>query len=125
MYDIPTVSCSPLYAYMPARMRLYAALKGVRNRFSCTCLTATQGAVYIPIICDCKYSGSMQVRGCSLQVHPTSVLCNCVQFVYDTWYSTLTPDREFPREVRRILNTAFGELAGRARRADVKKMLLG
>lgn len=49
----------------------------------------------------------------------------CLQFVYDTWYSVLTPDREFPREIRRILNTAFGELAGRARRADVRKMLLG
>lgn len=48
-----------------------------------------------------------------------------MQFVYDAWYCTLTPDREFPREIRRILNTAFGELAGRARRADVRKMLLG
>lgn len=52
-------------------------------------------------------------------------LCCCAQFVYDAWYSMLTPDREFPREIRRILNTAFGELAGRARQLDVRKMLLG
>ena len=52
-------------------------------------------------------------------------LCICMQFVYDAWYSSLTPDREFPREIRRILNTAFGELVGRARRLDVRKTLLG
>jgi sorting nexin-13 len=48
-----------------------------------------------------------------------------LQFVYDAWYASLTPDKEFPREIRRILNTAFGELASRARRLDVRKMLLG
>ena len=53
------------------------------------------------------------------------MLCLGMQFVYDAWYSTLTPDREFPREIRRILNTAFGELAGRARHMDVRKTLLG
>ena len=47
-----------------------------------------------------------------------------VQFVYDTWYGGLTPDREFPREIRRVLNTAFGELAERARKSDLKGMLL-
>ena len=47
-----------------------------------------------------------------------------LQFVYDAWYATLTPDREFPREIRRMLNTAFGELAERGRRIDLKKMLL-
>lgn len=46
------------------------------------------------------------------------------QFVYDAWWSMLTPDKEFPKEVRRILNTAFGELAGRAREIDMKEMLL-
>lgn len=34
---------------------------------------------------------------------------NLLQFLYDTWYAYLTPDREFPAEVRRILNTAFGQ----------------
>lgn len=47
-----------------------------------------------------------------------------VQFVYDMWYAALTPDREFPRDIRRVLNTAFGELAARARKADLKGMLL-
>lgn len=46
------------------------------------------------------------------------------QFIYDTWYGSLTPDKEFPRDVRRVLNTAFGELAGRARKTDLKGMLL-
>jgi hypothetical protein len=40
------------------------------------------------------------------------------------WYGSLTPDKEFPKEVRRVLNTAFGELAGRARKTDLKGMLL-
>jgi hypothetical protein len=53
------------------------------------------------------------------------VACSgAAQFVYDAWYATLTPDREFPREIRRILNTAFGELAERGRRVDLKRMLL-
>ena len=47
-----------------------------------------------------------------------------MQFVYDMWYGGLTPDREFPREIRRVLNTAFGELAERARKSDLKGMLL-
>ena len=47
-----------------------------------------------------------------------------LQFIYDMWYGSLTPDKEFPREVRRVLNTAFGELAARARKTDLKGMLL-
>lgn len=37
------------------------------------------------------------------------------EFIYDTWYSHLTPDKEFPAEVRALLNGAFGRLAKRAR----------
>lgn len=45
------------------------------------------------------------------------------QFIYDAWYTSLTPDREFPAETRRILNTAFGTLAQRARRIDTRQLL--
>lgn len=45
------------------------------------------------------------------------------QFIYDAWYTSLTPDREFPAETRRILNTAFGTLAQRARRMDMRQLL--
>lgn len=37
------------------------------------------------------------------------------EFIYDAWFSYLSPDREFPVEVRRLLNHAFGEVARRAR----------
>lgn len=55
---------------------------------------------------------------------PNPVSIFWLQFIYDMWYGSLTPDKEFPREVRRVLNTAFGELAGRARKTDLKGMLL-
>ena len=48
----------------------------------------------------------------------------CAQFVYDVWYGQLTPDHDFPAEVRSVLNHAFGELAARARHMDVRDMLL-
>ena len=47
-----------------------------------------------------------------------------VQFVYDVWYGQLTPDHDFPAEVRGVLNHAFGELAARARHVDIRDMLL-
>jgi hypothetical protein len=49
------------------------------------------------------------------------------EFVYDSFYSYLTPDREFPAAVRGLLNAAFGEAARRARspRLDWGKVLVG
>lgn len=47
----------------------------------------------------------------------------CCQWIYDIWYSQLTPDKEFPAEVRRLLNTAFGQLASRARRLDLRVVM--
>ena len=38
-------------------------------------------------------------------------------------YALLTPDREFPADVRRLLNTAFGQLALRARRLDLRVVM--
>ena len=43
--------------------------------------------------------------------------------MYDTWYSYLTPDREFPADIRRALNSVFGELAARARHVDLRAVL--
>ncbi|KAG1676950.1 hypothetical protein FOA52_014826 [Chlamydomonas sp. UWO 241] len=46
------------------------------------------------------------------------------QWVYSSWYSAMTPDREFPIEVRHMLNSAFGELASRASTVDVRALLI-
>ena len=53
---------------------------------------------------------------CSLSVPP-------MQFVYDAWFGCMSPDREFPAEIRRALNCAFGELAVRSRRVDPRAIL--
>ena len=45
------------------------------------------------------------------------------QFLYDMWYSYMTPDMEFPAEVRRALNSAFGNLAQHGRHVDLKAVL--
>lgn len=46
------------------------------------------------------------------------------EFVYDLWWGHITPDTDFPKDIRRVLNSAFGELAARAQHADLKRMLL-
>lgn len=46
------------------------------------------------------------------------------EWIYDTWYSLITPDREFPAEIRRLLNEAFAEIAQRARKVDLRTLLL-
>lgn len=45
------------------------------------------------------------------------------QFIYDIWYSSVTPDCEFPAKIRALLNDAFGKLAVRSRRADLQAVL--
>lgn len=47
-----------------------------------------------------------------------------MQFLYDLWWGHITPDTDFPKDVRRVLNSAFGELAVRAQQADLKRMML-
>ena len=44
------------------------------------------------------------------------------EFIYDTWYSHLTPDKEFPAEVRALLNSAFGRLAKRGKALNVHRL---
>lgn len=58
--------------------------------------------------------------------HAWSTLSGSIiqEFLYDSFYSYLTPDREFPAEARRVLNGAFGQLASRARRVDLRAALL-
>ena len=46
------------------------------------------------------------------------------KFLYDLWWGHISPDTEFPKDVRRVLNSAFGELAMRAQQVDLKRMLL-
>lgn len=45
------------------------------------------------------------------------------EFIYDTWYSHLTPDTEFPAEVRGLFNAAFGRLAKRAKKVTIKVLI--
>lgn len=46
------------------------------------------------------------------------------RFVYDLWFSSLSDDREFPAEVRRALNNVFGVLCLRAKRVDLRTLLI-
>ena len=46
------------------------------------------------------------------------------QWTYDTWWAAMTPDREFPAELRRIINAIFGEVCVRARRLDAKSLII-
>lgn len=48
----------------------------------------------------------------------------CMQFMYDLWWGHISPDTDFPKDVRRVLNGAFGELAMRTQQVDLKRMLL-
>ena len=41
------------------------------------------------------------------------------EFIYDTWYSSLTPDTEFPASIRALLNAEFGRLAKRAKKVNL------
>ncbi|GAB4817940.1 hypothetical protein N2152v2_004986 [Parachlorella kessleri] len=57
--------------------------------------------------------------------HAWEALCSSIvqEFIYDTWYAALTPDKEFPADVRRLLNHVFGQLASRSRRLDLRAVL--
>ncbi|KAG7671832.1 hypothetical protein Ndes2526B_g07257 [Nannochloris sp. 'desiccata'] len=57
--------------------------------------------------------------------HAWETLCGSIvqEFIYDTWYHYLSPDKEFPAEIRRILNHAFGSLAVRARALDLRLIM--
>jgi len=57
--------------------------------------------------------------------HAWETLCGSIvqEFIYDTWYHYLSPDKEFPAEIRKILNHAFGRLAVRARKIDLRLVM--
>lgn len=46
------------------------------------------------------------------------------EWIYDSWFSMLSPDREFPAEIRRLMNEAFAEIAQRAKKVDLRTLLL-
>jgi len=46
------------------------------------------------------------------------------EWIYDSWYCMLSPDREFPAEVRRVLNESFASLAQRAKKIDLRTLLI-
>lgn len=52
------------------------------------------------------------------------MLCLQMQWVYDAWFSLLTPDREFPAAIRRLINEIFAEVAQRAKRIDLRNVLI-
>ena len=45
------------------------------------------------------------------------------EFIYDSWYSHLTPDTQFPAEVRALLNAAFGQLSQRAKKVQIRQVV--
>ncbi len=46
------------------------------------------------------------------------------QWIYDTWWAAMTPDKEFPAELRRIINSMLGEICVRARRLDARSLII-
>lgn len=45
--------------------------------------------------------------------------CLIDEWVTNLWYSSLTPDQEFPEELRLLINNVIGELARRVKRVDL------
>ena len=75
---------------------------------------------------DPKYNSRWRENVRSTVVeHAWETLCGSIvqEFIYDTWYHYLSPDKEFPAEIRRILNHAFGQLAVRARTLDLRLIM--
>lgn len=66
----------------------------------------------------------MQGRSFESASEPALCCDVALQFVYDAWYMSLTPDREFPAEIRRLLNEAFSEVSQRARKIDLRMVLI-
>lgn len=44
-------------------------------------------------------------------------------FVVDLWYSEITPDREFPGQIRAIIMDALGEISGRVKELNLVDLL--
>uniref|UniRef100_A0A2N9F0S0 PX domain-containing protein n=1 Tax=Fagus sylvatica TaxID=28930 RepID=A0A2N9F0S0_FAGSY len=44
-------------------------------------------------------------------------------FVVDLWYSEITPDREFPEQIRAIIMDALGEISGRVKELNLVDLL--
>ncbi|KAL6776573.1 CPLD29 [Auxenochlorella protothecoides x Auxenochlorella symbiontica] len=63
--------------------------------------------------------------GSDVVAHAWHLLCGSIvqEFIYDVWYSAVTPDCEFPAKIRALLNDAFGKLAARSRQADLRAVL--
>jgi len=61
----------------------------------------------------------------SVVEHAWDTLCGSIvqEFIYDSWFAMLSPDREFPSEIRRLLNHSFGTLSLRARHLDLRIVL--
>lgn len=46
------------------------------------------------------------------------------EFVFDLWYRQLTPDTSAPEEAKRLLCVMFGQLATRAKGADLRSLIM-
>ena len=44
-------------------------------------------------------------------------------FVVDLWYSEITPDREFPEQIRAIIMDVLGEISGRVKEINLVDLL--
>lgn len=44
-------------------------------------------------------------------------------FVVDLWYSDITPDREFPEQIRAVIMDALGEISGRVKNINLVDLL--
>lgn len=44
-------------------------------------------------------------------------------FVVDLWYSEITPDKEFPEQIRAVIMDALGEISGRVKEINLVDLL--
>lgn len=114
-----------------ANPQLHAAPENKRSRhrrlrFSADTASLPQQPPPPPQTADPKgnYRWREDVRSTVVE-HAWETLCGSIvqEFIYDTWYHYLSPDKEFPAEIRRILNHAFGRLAVRARTLDLRLIM--
>jgi len=80
-----------------------------------------------PLAADAADARWREAVGSPQVVAAWEVLSGAVvqEFIYDSWWSSLSPDVDFPAAVRGALNAAFGEVARAARGLDVRRLLLG
>lgn len=110
------------------RPAMYMRAKGQQRLFIGARLASCKCFCQAPCSCASSCSRSSSSEGVvpllEEMTSPTMHLLAALQFIYDAWFGQLSPDREFPAEVRWQLNHAFGQASRRAKRLDWTSLLI-